>query len=134
MEAYFIVSVIFLTYNQEQWIAQTIESVMAQQTTYPFEVIIGDDCSTDGTRAICDSYVSKFDNIHLMSYPKNQGLIGNWVACVKAASGKYIMNCAGDDYWHNPNKIQLQVDLWRSILIVSFLIQTMIDFWLKQIR
>ena len=106
----YIVSVLIVTYNQEQWIAQTIESVLAQKTTYPFEVIIGDDCSTDGTRAICESYACKYDNIHLMSYPENQGLIGNWVACVRASSGKYIMNCAGDDYWHNPNKIQLQVD------------------------
>ena len=110
----YIVSVLIVTYNQEQWIAQTIESVLAQKTTYPFEVIIGDDCSTDGTRAICDSYASKYDNIHLMSYPKNQGLIGNWVACVKAASGKYIMNCAGDDYWNNPNKIQLQGDFMEK--------------------
>lgn len=110
----FKVSVLIVTYNQEQWIAQTIESVLAQKTAYPFEVIIGDDCSIDGTRAICESYVSKYDNIHLMSYPKNQGLIGNWVACVKAASGKYIMNCAGDDYWHNPKKIQLQVDFMEK--------------------
>lgn len=106
----FIVSVLICTYNQEQWIAQTIESVLAQETSYPFEVIIGDDCSTDGTRAICESYASKYDNIHLMSYPKNLGLIGNWVACVKKSKGKYILGCAGDDYWHNPNKIQMQVD------------------------
>ena len=110
----YIVSVLIVTYNQEQWIRQTIESILAQKTTYPFEVIIGDDCSTDGTRAICESYASKYDNIHLMSYPENQGLIGNWVACVKASSGKYIMNCAGDDYWHNPNKIQLQVDFMEK--------------------
>ena len=114
MEANFIVSVIILTYNQEQWIAQTIESVLAQQTTYPFEVIIGDDCSTDGTLTICEGYASKFDNIHLMSYPKNQGLIGNFVACIKATKGKYILGCAGDDYWNTPNKIQMQVDFMES--------------------
>lgn len=105
-----IASVLILTYNQEQWIAQTIESVLAQETSYPFEVIIGDDCSTDGTRAICERYAKEYDNIHLMSYPKNQGLIGNWVACVKATKGKYILGCAGDDYWNTPHKIQMQVD------------------------
>lgn len=110
----FIVSVLILTYNQEQWIAQTIESVLAQETSYPFEVIIGDDCSTDGTRSICEEYARKYDNIHLMSYPQNKGLIGNWVECIKATHGKYILGCAGDDYWHNPNKIQLQVDFMEK--------------------
>ena len=109
-----IVSVLILTYNQEQWIAQTIESVLAQETSYPFEVIIGDDCSTDGTRTICDSYASKHDNIHLMSYPKNQGLISNWVECIKVTQGKYILGCAGDDYWHNPYKLQLQIDFMEK--------------------
>lgn len=110
----YIVSVLVVTYNQEQWIAQTIESVLAQQTTYPFEVIIGNDCSTDGTRAICDSYAAKYDNVRVLSYAKNKGVVGNWVECIKESSGKYIMNCAGDDYWHNPNKIQLQVDFMEK--------------------
>ena len=63
----FIVSVLILTYNQEQWITQTIESILAQQTTYPFEVIIGNDCSTDGTLAICESYAAKYDNVRVLS-------------------------------------------------------------------
>lgn len=110
----YIVSVLIVTYNQEQWIAQTIESILAQQTTYPFEVIIGNDCSTDGTRAICESYAAKYNNVRVLSYAKNKGVVGNWVECIKESSGKYIMNCAGDDYWHNPNKIQLQVDFMEK--------------------
>lgn len=110
----YIVSVLIVTYNQEQWIAQTIESILAQQTTYPFEVIIGNDCSTDGTQAICESYAAKYDNVRVLSYAKNKGVVGNWVECIKESSGKYIMNCAGDDYWHNPNKIQLQVDFMEK--------------------
>lgn len=110
----YIVSVLIVTYNQEQWIAQTIDSVLAQQTTYPFEVIIGNDCSTDGTQAICESYAAKYDNVRVLSYAQNKGVVGNWVECIKASSGKYIMNCAGDDYWHNPNKIQLQVDFMEK--------------------
>ena len=110
----YIVSVLIVTYNQEQWIAQTIESILAQQTTYPFEVIIGNDCSTDGTRAICESYAEKYDNVRVLTYDKNKGVVGNWVECIKASSGRYIMNCAGDDYWHNPNKIQLQVDFMEE--------------------
>ena len=110
----YIVSVLIVTYNQEQWIAQTIESVLAQQTTYPFEVIIGNDCSTDGTLAICESYAAKYDNVRVLTYDKNKGVVSNWVECIKDSSGKYIMNCAGDDYWHNPNKIQLQVDFMEN--------------------
>lgn len=110
----YIVSVLIVTYNQEQWIAQTIESILAQQTTYPFEVIIGNDCSTDGTQDICESYAAKYDNVRVLTYAKNKGIVGNWVECIKVASGKYIMNCAGDDYWHNPNKIQLQVDFMEK--------------------
>lgn len=110
----FTVSVLIVTYNQEQWIAQTIESVLAQQTTYPFEVIIGNDCSTDGTQAICENYAAKYDNVRVLTYDKNKGVVGNWVECIKASSGRYIMNCAGDDYWHNPNKIQLQVDFMEN--------------------
>lgn len=109
-----MVSVLIVTYNQEQWIAQTIESVLAQKTSYPFEVIIGNDCSIDGTQAICESYAKKYDNVRVLTHDKNKGLVANWVECIKLSSGKYIMNCAGDDYWHNSNKIQLQVDFMEN--------------------
>lgn len=103
-----VVSVVIVTYNQEQWIRQTIDSILAQKTDYPFEVIIGDDCSKDATLSICREYEDKYDNVKVIAHPTNQGLIGNWVACVRECRGKYIMNCAGDDFWHNSNKIQLQ--------------------------
>ena len=109
-----VVSVVIVTYNQEQWIRQTIESIMAQKTHYPFEVIIGDDCSTDATLSVCREYAEKYNNIKLILHERNQGLIGNWVSCVRVCTGKYIMNCAGDDFWHNPNKIQLQVDFMEN--------------------
>ena len=110
----FLVSIVIITYNQEQWIRQTIESIMAQKTDYPFEVIIGDDCSTDATLSICLEYAEKHNNIKVITYKHNQGVAGNWVGCVRECTGKYIMNCAGDDYWHNPNKIQLQVDFMEN--------------------
>lgn len=109
-----VVSVVIVTYNQERWIRQTIESILAQKTDYPFEVIIGDDCSSDGTSSICIEYAEKYNNIKLIVHKQNQGLIGNWVSCVRECTGKYIMNCAGDDFWHNPNKIQLQVDFMEN--------------------
>lgn len=110
----YIVSVVIVTYNQKQWIRQTIESILAQESSYPFEVIIGDDCSTDNTSSICQEYADKYDNVKLITHKQNKGVVGNWVACIRECKGKYLMNCAGDDHWHNPNKIQLQVDFMES--------------------
>lgn len=105
-----MVTVCIMTYNQEKWIRQTLDSVLSQQTDYPYEVIIGEDHGTDGTRAICQEYADKYKNVMLLPSEKNLGVTANWIQCVRAGKGKYIMTCAGDDWWHNPNKIQMQVD------------------------
>ena len=55
-----MVTVVVCTYNQEQWIRKTLDSILSQETEYPFEVIIGEDHGTDGTRAICEEYASKY--------------------------------------------------------------------------
>lgn len=109
-----IATVVVCTYNQEKWIRQTLDSILAQETEYPFEVIIGEDHGTDGTRVICQEYAEKFENVILLPSTENLGVTANWVQCVKAGSGKYIMGCAGDDYWHNPKKIQMQVDFMEA--------------------
>lgn len=108
------VSVIVITYNQEQWIEQTLDSILAQKTEYSYEIIIGEDFGTDNTRNICKRYVDKYDNIFLTEQTTNLGIIGNYINCLRQCKGKYIMVCAGDDFWHNPNKIQLQVDYMNS--------------------
>ena len=105
-----MVSVIVCTYNQERWIRQTLDSILSQQTDYPYEVVIGEDMGTDGTRAICEEYVLRNDNVKLAPQDRNLGVTANLINCIKHSSGKYIMACGGDDYWHNPNKIQIQVD------------------------
>lgn len=109
-----MVTIVVCTYNQEKWIRQTLDSVLAQQTEYPFEVIIGEDHGPDGTRAICQEYADKYENVTLLPSPANLGVTANWIQCIQAGTGKYIMTCAGDDWWHNPNKIQLQVDFMES--------------------
>lgn len=109
-----IISIIILTYNQEKWIEQTIESILNQRTNYKYEIIIGEDLGTDNTRNICKRYVDKYDNIFLAEQYKNLGVVGNFINCLKQSSGKYVMLCAGDDYWHNPDKLQLQVDYMES--------------------
>lgn len=109
-----MVSVNVLTYNQEKWIAQTLDSILGQKTQYSFEVIIGEDCSTDDTHKICEQYCAKYSNVRFAPQNHNLGVAANWANCVQHSSGKYIMCCAGDDFWHNPNKIQLQVDYMES--------------------
>ncbi len=109
-----MVTVVVCTYNQENWIRQTLDSILAQETEYPFEVIIGEDHGTDGTRAICQEYADKYENVKLIPSTENLGVTANWVQCVKAGTGKFIMGCAGDDYWHNQKKIQMQVDFMEA--------------------
>lgn len=109
-----MVTVCIVTYNQEKWIRQTLDSVLAQQTEYPYEVIIGEDHGTDATRAICQEYADKYENITLLPSTTNLGVTANWIQCIHAGTGKYIMTCAGDDWWHNPNKIQLQVEFMET--------------------
>lgn len=110
----YMVSVVIVTYNQEQFIRQTLESVFAQQTEYSFEVIVGEDCSSDRTNEICQEFAQKYPNMLLLSRNPNMGIVPNWVDCVNHASGKYFMQLDGDDYWNNPNKIQMQVDYMES--------------------
>lgn len=109
-----MVDIIVRAYNQEDMIRQNLDSLMAQQTTYPFEVIIGENHSTDNTLSICKEYESKYDNIRVLAHEKNIGPQRNLLSCIKAGKGKYIMICDGDDWWHNPNKIQLQVDYMEA--------------------
>jgi glycosyltransferase involved in cell wall biosynthesis len=106
-----LVSVVIITYNQETTIAQTIESILFQKCNFPFEIIIGEDCGIDRTREICIEYQKRYPQlIKLILFEKNGGVVTNWLGCIKEAKGKYITTCAGDDYWHNPQKLQLQVD------------------------
>lgn len=109
-----MVTVCVMTYNQEHWIRQTLDSILAQRTEYPLEVVIGEDSGTDGTRAICQEYANKYENVTLLPSTENLGVTANWIRCVQAGTGKYIMSCAGDDFWHNPNKIQMQVDFMEA--------------------
>ncbi len=110
-----LVSVHMITYNHESYIAQAIEGVLAQKTTFPFELVIGEDCSTDGTRRVALEYQRKHPQIiHLLPSEKNLGLMVNAYRTDKACRGKYIAYCEGDDFWQRTDKLQLQVDFLES--------------------
>lgn len=105
-----LVSVKMITYNHAAFIAQAIEGVLQQKTNFPVELVIGEDCSTDGTREIVCKYREKFpDIIRVITSDGNVGAKKNWYRTTKACRGKYIAFCEGDDYWHHPEKLQKQV-------------------------
>lgn len=106
-----LVSVIIITYNQEKYITQAVESVLCQQCNFPFEIVIGEDKSTDNTRQICIDLQKKYpDKIRLILNEKNKGVVNNYYDTLFSGKGKYIAECAGDDYWIDPFKLQKQVD------------------------
>lgn len=110
-----MVSIIVLTYNQENTIGRTLDSILKQETQYPYEIIIGDDCSKDSTRSICEKYQREYpDKVKLNEPHDNYGVVRNYIDTLRRCKGKYIMECAGDDWWHNPQKIELQVSFMEG--------------------
>ena len=110
-----LVSVIIPSYNRADTVCETIESIINQKCNFDFEIVIGDDCSTDNAREVLLQYQKKYpEKIVLLFHNQNIGLGANWATCVKHSRGKYIANCDNDDYWHNPNKLQLQVDFLEN--------------------
>lgn len=110
-----IVSVCMITYNHESYISDAIEGVLMQKTTFPFELIIGEDCSTDNTKSICLEYQQKYPEIIKLRLPeKNLGVMPNFIQTLNAGSGKYIAICEGDDYWTDPLKLQKQVQFMEE--------------------
>ena len=103
-------SVFVVTYSQEQYIRQCLDSIVMQQVDFDYEVIIGEDCSTDNTPQICDEYAKKYPFIKVYHHPKNLGLVKNWEFVLNHCTGDYVAMLEGDDYWTNPNKLQTQLD------------------------
>lgn len=105
-----LVSVSMITYNHAPYIANAIQGVLQQKVDFPIELVIGEDCSTDGTRDIVFNYQKKHpDIIRVITSEKNVGMKHNGYRTTKACRGKYIAFCEGDDYWHAPDKLQKQV-------------------------
>ena len=102
-------------YNQATTVAKAIESVVAQQCSVPFELIIADDFSTDGTREILNEYLNRYPNIiRLIENPSNFGLITNYYNAVKTAKGDYLCDLGGDDIWVDTRKLQSQYEVLEN--------------------
>lgn len=104
-----LVSVLMLTYNHAPYISQAIESVLGQETSYDFELIICDDASTDGTTEIAKKYAAQDERIILSLQPSNTKFGKNFVDGCEKIRGKYVAFCEGDDYWTSTDKLQKQV-------------------------
>ena len=112
-----MIAVCIATYNHEAFIAQAIDSVLAQVCDEPIRIYIGDDASTDGTGAICERYAAKNERIVYVHRATNIGLTANTIDLYRrilADGCEYIAMLDGDDYWTDSNKLQLQVDYLRS--------------------
>lgn len=111
-----MISVKILTYNQDKYIAQAIESVLMQKCDEPFEILIGDDCSTDSTGMIVDEYQSRYPDIIRVIRPEhNLGSAANSIRVLQFAKGEYISICDGDDYWLRDDHLQKQIDIFRNM-------------------
>ncbi len=104
------VSVVTITYNQARYIAQALESVLTQKTTFDFELLVGEDCSTDGTREIVEPHGESIPARRVFARPANVGAPSNFQQTLRQARGQYVALLEGDDYWTDPRKLQRQVD------------------------
>lgn len=107
------VSVCVITYNHGYWLQECLQSIVTQVTDFPFEVIVGDDCSTDGiTKDILREFSDKYPNLVVPLFrDTNMGGGGtqNWLDVMRRARGEYIANFDGDDRML-PGKLQKQAD------------------------
>jgi glycosyltransferase involved in cell wall biosynthesis len=111
------VSVELLTYNEEEFVAQALESVLSQRASFEWEIVVGDDCSTDGTQEVLKSYARDHPGrIRLLLRPRQLGpsepsLGGrnNFLATYRECRGEYIALLEGDDYWTDDRKLEKQV-------------------------
>ena len=108
------VSVFCTVYNHEPYLRQTLDGFISQQTDFPFEVLVNDDVSTDGSAAILREYAAKYPDIIRPFYQEknlwSQGIVIHDAVFAPAARGEYLAACEGDDCWVDPHKLQRQAD------------------------
>lgn len=110
-----MVSVIVLTYNHKKYIRQALDSILEQKTAFSYEILVGDDCSSDGTSEIISRYAAQHPGkLSVFIRPENVGATKNLYDLFQRAGGKYIASCEGDDYWCDSLKLQKQIDFLEN--------------------
>ncbi len=110
-----VVSVLMITYNHAEYLADAIEGVVQQACNFPFELIIGEDASKDGTLQIALEYQKRYPQIiRVVHSESNVGMNNNSRRIFAKARGQYVAYCEGDDFWCAPDKLAKQVALMES--------------------
>ena len=110
-----LVSICTITYNHEKYIAEALDSFLMQETDFPFEIIVDEDCSLDTTAEIIKKYIKKFPSIIKAKLREiNVGGDKNFIENVQRVKGQYIALCEGDDYWTDKKKLQYQIEKMKE--------------------
>ena len=140
-----LVSICCITYNHAKFIRKAIESMLMQNTTFDVEIVIGEDCSTDGTKDIINEYKNSYPNkFRVIDSENNVGMMPNFFRTLNACEGKYIALLEGDDFWTDNNKLQRQVDFlernsdyaitYHKIALLGFDSEEISGYWPPQAR
>lgn len=104
-------SILVMVYNHENYISEALDSIKKQNKSFSYEVLVGEDCSTDRTREILRNYNAvELDNFQVFYHQSNMGVMANLVDLCNKAEGEYIILLEGDDYWIDPDKLKKQVE------------------------
>lgn len=109
------VSIACVTYNHIEYIDKAVNGFLMQRCDFDYEIIIGDDNSTDGTKEILEKYKNEFpEKIKIITSDRNSGSLENNIKVISSCAGEFIAFCDGDDYWTDPFKLQKQVDFLKD--------------------
>lgn len=109
------VSICIITYNQIQYIEKAIKAAVVQKADVPFEVVISDDRSTDGTPEICEDYQARYPGlVRFIRQKQNLGTGKHWISALRECRGRYVALCEGDDYFSCDFKIQKQFEIMEG--------------------
>lgn len=120
-----LVSICCITYNHKEYIRDALDGFLSQRTDFPYEILINDDASTDGTADIIREYEQKYpEKIRALLQTENQYSKGitnpSGAFNFPRVRGRYVAMCEGDDYWTDPEKLQKQVTTWKLIRIAAY--------------
>lgn len=105
------VTVAVITFNHEAFIAEALDSILMQETTFDWNIVIGEDGSKDGTRSICEAYATSHpEKIRLLPAQPNMGMMENFIRVFNACEGAYMAFTEGDDFWTDRHKLQKQAE------------------------
>ena len=108
-------SVLLITYNNEDYIEDTLKSVLKQKGNFTFEIVVGDDCSTDKTLEIINIYASKYPNLFAVKKNESQlGIINNFKTTLDRCQGRYIFDVAGDDLLYTEDAFESMLEPFRK--------------------